>query len=100
MRTLKAKGVSKSVLSNKKLNADKNATYSEIKDPRVPKRPVPSYIQFCTEKMLDRPADESVVDHSKKVTQEWRSLSEEEKKVSSENPAELSPWLTYDLGVR
>lgn len=82
MRTLKAKGVSKSVLSNKKLNAGKDVTYSEIKDPRVPKRPVPSYIQFCTEKMQERPADESVVDHSKKVTQEWRSLSEEEKKAS------------------
>lgn len=85
MRTLKAKGVSKNVLSNKKLNADKNVTYSEIKDPRIPKRPVPSYIQFYTEKTQERSADESLLDFNKKVTQEWKSLSGEEKKVSREH---------------
>lgn len=56
------------------------------KDPKAPKKPLTSYIIFCTEKrksIVDKDPKMAPKDVSRKLAELWRALSENEKAVYS-----------------
>lgn len=70
----------------RKLNVKGTSKYSQIKDERAVKRPASSFIQFSINRQASGDfRNIPVAERAKLIGQEWKALSESEKKVSSSN---------------